>query len=60
MEKLQFLLTKDGFRVDDMLYAEKEGVTEQLKAENQLLWVKRMNYIRNRAEEIVYTELIYT
>ena len=40
--------------------AEKEGVTEQLKAENQLLWVKRMNYIRNRAEEIVYTELIYT
>ena len=40
--------------------AEKEGVTEQLKAENQMLWVKRMNYIRNRAEEIVYTELIYT
>ncbi len=40
--------------------AEKEGVTEQLKAENQMLWVKRMNNIRNRATEIVNTELIYT
>ena len=39
--------------------AEKEGVTEQLKAENQMLWVKRMNNIRNRAEEIVNAELIY-
>ena len=39
--------------------AEKEGVTEQLKAENQMLWVKRMNNIRNRAEEIVNSELIY-
>ena len=40
--------------------AEKEGVTEHLKAENQMLWVKRMNNIRNRAEEIVNVELIYT
>ncbi len=39
--------------------AEKEGVTEQLKAENQMLWVKRMNNIRNMAEEIVNNELIY-
>ena len=39
--------------------AEKEGVTEQLKADNQMLWVKRMNNIRNRAEEIVNEELIY-
>ena len=39
--------------------AEKEGVTEQLKAENQMLWVQRMNNIRNRAEEIVNSELIY-
>ena len=31
--------------------AEREGVTEQLKAENQMLWVKKMNSIRNRAEE---------
>ena len=40
--------------------AEKEGVNEQLKADNQMLWVKRMNNIRNRATEIVNTELIYT
>ena len=38
--------------------ARAEGVTEQFKAENQLEWVRRMNSIRNRAEEIVYTELI--
>ena len=40
--------------------SEKEGVTEQLKADNQMLWVARMNNIRNRAEEIVNAELIYT
>ena len=40
--------------------AEKEGVTEQLKAENSMLWVQKMNNIRNRASEIVNTELIYT
>ena len=40
--------------------AEKEGVTEQLKVDNQMLWVARMNNIRNRAEEIVNAELIYT
>ena len=39
--------------------AKKEGVTEQLKAENQMLWVQRMNNIRNRATEIVNAELIY-
>ena len=39
--------------------AEKEGVTEQLKADDQMLWVKRMNCIRNRAEEIVMNEIIY-
>ncbi len=36
--------------------AEREGVTEQLKAQNQMLWVKRMNNIRERAEEIVREE----
>ena len=40
--------------------AEKEGVTEQLKVENSILWVQQMNNIRNRASEIVNTELIYT
>lgn len=40
--------------------AEKEGVTEKLKAENQMLWVQKMNNIRNRATEIVNAELILT
>lgn len=40
--------------------AEREGVTEQLTANNQMLWVKKMNSIRNRAEEIVNHELIYS
>ena len=39
--------------------AEKEGINEQLKAWNQLAWVRAMNNIRNRAEEIVLKELIY-
>ena len=39
--------------------AEKEGITEQLKANNQMLWVQRMNNIRNQATEIVNAELIY-
>ena len=38
---------------------EAEGVTEALKAENQLEWVRRMNSIRNRAEEIIQEELIF-
>lgn len=36
-----------------------EGVTEELKAAGQLEWVRRYNYIRSRAEEIVRAELIY-
>lgn len=40
--------------------AEKENVTEELKATDQMLWVQKMNNIRNRATEIVNTELIYT
>lgn len=46
----------------DLLIAQlkaQEGITEELKANNQLEWVQRMNSIRNRAEEIVYKELIY-
>ena len=39
--------------------SEKEGVTETLKAENQMLWVQKMNNIRNAAMEIVSSELIY-
>ena len=39
--------------------AEKEDVTEQLKAQDQLAWVGAMSNIRNRTEEIVNTEIIY-
>lgn len=39
--------------------AEKENITECLKATDQIEWVRRMNNIRNRAEEIVNTELIF-
>lgn len=39
--------------------AEKEVVTEKLKAENAMLWVRQMNNIRNRATEIVNNEVIY-
>ena len=39
--------------------SEREGVTEQLKAETQMKWVAKMNNIRNRATEIVNVELIY-
>ncbi|MDO4378998.1 MAG: TnpV protein [Erysipelotrichia bacterium] len=40
-------------------YAEKEGVTEQLKATDMLLWVQKMNNISNRVIEIVNSELIF-
>ena len=40
--------------------SEKENVTEELKASNQMLWVQKMNNIRNRAKEIVNAEMIYT
>lgn len=39
--------------------AEKENVTEKLNTKNQMIWVQRMNNIRNRATEIVNTEVIY-
>ena len=40
--------------------AEREDVTEQLKADNQIEWVARMNNIRNRATEIIDNDIIYT
>lgn len=39
--------------------AEKQGITEQLKAENQMLWVQKMNSIANQSREIIYNEIIY-
>ena len=50
---------KDTFNRLVKQMAEREGVTERLKAENQLEWVCRMNNIRQRATEIVNTEMIY-
>lgn len=41
-------------------FAKQEGVTEKLKADNQMLWVAKMNNICNQATEIVNKELIYT
>lgn len=41
-------------------YAEREGVTEQLKAENPMVWVRRMHNIRERVKEVVNTEMIFT
>ena len=40
-------------------FIEKENITEELKATNQMEWVCRMNNIKNRVEEIIFNELIY-
>ena len=40
-------------------YAEREGATEELKAKDQMAWVRRMNGIRERVEEVILQELIY-
>lgn len=63
---LQTYLADINEQADDMFFrlvkdmAKAEGITEQLKVENQMLWVQRMNNIRNRATEIVNNEFIYT
>ena len=46
------------FRLIEQM-ADKEGMTEQLKAENPMLWIRKMNEIQARAREIVCTEIIY-
>ena len=64
--KLNSYLADIDKQAEDMFFrlveqmAEREGVTEQLKAENQIEWVGRMNNIRSRAVEIVNAELIYS
>ncbi len=50
--------TEMMFRLVEQM-ADKEGVTEQLKVENPMLWVGRMNEIQARAREIVYANIIY-
>ena len=63
--KLNRYLANINEQAGNMLYrlvqemAAKENAMEQLKAENQMLWVQMMNNIRNRAEEVVNSEIIY-
>ena len=40
--------------------AEQENVTEQLKADNVMLWVQKMNEIQSKVREIIYSKIIYT
>ncbi len=62
--ELNCYLTDIDEQAEDMFFrlvkqmAEREGITEQLKAENQMEWVRRMNNIRNIAAEIINHELI--
>ena len=64
--KLTASLADIDTQAEDMFFrlvkqlAEKEGVTEQLKADNQMLWVRKMNNIRNQATEIVNQKIIYS
>ena len=64
--KLNDHLTEIDKQAEDMFFrlvkqmAEREGVTEQLKADNQMEWVARMNNIRSRATEIVNHDIIYS
>ena len=63
--KLSSYLADIDEQAEDMFFrlvkqiAKREGVTEQLKAENQMEWVARMNNIRSRATEIVNNDIIY-
>lgn len=55
-------IDRDAQEMFDLLVrqlAEQEDITEQLKAANQMEWISKMNFIRNRATEIVNHELIY-
>ena len=63
--KLNSYLAEIDQQAEDMFFrlvkqiAEREGVSETLKAENQMEWVRRMNIIRNQASEIVNVNLIF-
>ncbi len=63
--KLNSYLADLNNQAEDMLFrlieqiAAREGVTEQLKAQDQMLWVQQMNSIRDRAIEVVNNDLIY-
>lgn len=52
--------TQDTYERMIRQYAEIEGVTEELKCSDQIEWVRRMNSIRNRVEEFVLSDFVYT
>ena len=56
---LFFVISIDNDLITEKQLAAREGVTEQLKVQDQMLWVQRMNNIRNRAMEVVNNDLIY-
>lgn len=64
-EKLDDHLSEIDWQAENMLsqlvnqMVDQEGITEQLKADNQMEWVRRVNSVRNQSEEIVRNELIY-
>ncbi len=64
--KLNSYLADLNEQAEDMFFrlvkelAEKEGITEALKADNQMLWVQRMNAVRAIATEIIYETLIHS
>ena len=53
------LISRERLEVIMLQMKNSEGVTEQLKADNQLAWVGAMNSIKARAEEIIFEEIIY-
>lgn len=63
--KLNNYLVDIDQQAEDMFFrlvkqmAEREGITEKLKAENQMVWVGRMNNIRNKIMKVINAELIY-
>ena len=61
MEHLQEIDTTAHGRLESLmsLLTKQQGVTEELKAQDQMAWVGAMNSLKNQAEEIILTELIY-
>ena len=61
LEQLEKIDCKARNELDRLIpiLAEQQGVTEQLKAENQLKWVGLMNNIKAQVEEIIYSEIVY-
>ena len=62
MDEYLYEINREAYNMlNDLIskFAEQEGVTEKLKKENRMEWVRKMNSIKTRAEEIILTEIIY-